>query len=141
MIVLILCLPVYENHRHFLVWEHVVSANVSATALNRLPWYFSLFLFVYVNVCLPVIEKHNHFSGLKSHHRNLLFLIFCFVFSLVHYYYDVFLLFQTNIIITQDRINCIQNTKENWLVLFWSTPCQIMEVLRPKTGNPMEIWF
>ena len=32
--IIILCLPVNENHKHYIVWEHVLSANGTATALN-----------------------------------------------------------------------------------------------------------
>ena len=48
-----LCLPVHEKHKHFLVWDHVVSAHGSAhgsaTALNRESLGVFLFLFVYIN--------------------------------------------------------------------------------------------
>ena len=71
---------------------------------------------------------------MKSHHYNLLFFVFCFVFILVYYYCYVFPMFQTNYIITQDQINFLYNTKENWWVLFGSMSCQIMELLRPKRG-------
>ena len=30
--VLILCIPVHEKNKHFLVWEHVVLAQEAATA-------------------------------------------------------------------------------------------------------------
>ena len=46
-----------------------------------------------------------------------------------------------NVIMAQEQINCIQNTEENWWVLIRRTLCQIMEQLRPTTGNPLEIYF
>ena len=47
LFILILCIPVYEKHKQFLVWEHVVSAQEAATALNR--ENVSFFIFVYIN--------------------------------------------------------------------------------------------
>ena len=47
LFILILCIPVHENHEHFLVWEHVVSDQEAATALNR--GKKSFFIFVYIN--------------------------------------------------------------------------------------------
>ena len=35
LFILILCIPVHEKNKHFLVWENVVSAHGAATALNR----------------------------------------------------------------------------------------------------------
>ena len=48
---------------------------------------------------------------------------------------------QTNPIMKQNQINCLLNTKENWWVLFGSTSCQLIDMLQPKTGNPIAIWF
>ena len=50
-------------------------------------------------------------------------------------------MFQKNIIVTQEKINFMHNNKEDWWVLFGSMLCQIMEQLRPKTGNPLAIYF
>ena len=50
-------------------------------------------------------------------------------------------MFQTNIIMTQDQINCLHNTKYELLVLLKRKLCQIMEWLRPKTRNPLEIFL
>ena len=50
-------------------------------------------------------------------------------------------MFQKNIIVTQEKINFMHNNKEDWWVLFGSMMCQIMEQLRPKTGNPLAIYF
>ena len=43
-------LPVHEDHKHYIVWAHVVSVNGSATALNResLCIFFSLFILFFV---------------------------------------------------------------------------------------------
>ena len=35
LFILILCITVHEKHKHFLVWEHVVSAQEADMALNR----------------------------------------------------------------------------------------------------------
>ena len=43
----------------------------------------------------------------------------------------------TNIIMTSEKINCLHNTKEDWWLLLRRTFCQLMEQLRPKTGNPL----
>ena len=51
-----------------------------------------------------------------------------------------FLMFQTNIIMAQDHINCLHNTKEHWLVFLGRTLCKLMGKLRPETGNPLEIF-
>ena len=42
---------------------------------------------------------------------------------------------------TQDQINGLHNTNGYWRVLFGSMLCQIMEQIRPKTGNPLAIVF
>ena len=47
LFILMLCIPVHEYHRHFFVWDHVVSAQEAATAKNREK--FSYFLFVYID--------------------------------------------------------------------------------------------
>ena len=47
LFILILYIPVYEKYKHFLVWEHVVSAQEAVTSLNR--ENFSFVLFVYIN--------------------------------------------------------------------------------------------
>ena len=47
LFIIILCIPVHEKHNCFLVWEHVVSAQESAMALNR--ENFSFFLFAYID--------------------------------------------------------------------------------------------
>ena len=50
-----LFLPVHKKHKHFIVWEHVVSAHGSATTLNResfgMFFCFSLFILI---LCLIV---------------------------------------------------------------------------------------
>ena len=51
---IMLCLPVNEKHKHFLVWEHVVSAHVAATSLNRESldiFFVSLCLFYFMSSC------------------------------------------------------------------------------------------
>ena len=45
LFILILCLPFHEKHKHFLVWEHFVSAHGEATALNKESIFVSLCLF------------------------------------------------------------------------------------------------
>ena len=54
-----LFLPVHENHKHFIVWEHVVSAHWEATALNResIGMFFCFYLFTLI-LCLPFYENH-----------------------------------------------------------------------------------
>ena len=56
-----LCLPVYENHKYCLVWEHVVSVHGSDTALNRkfLGIFFCFYLFVLI-LFRPINTKHKH---------------------------------------------------------------------------------
>ena len=46
-------------------------------------------------------------------------------------------MFQTNIIMTQEYINWLYNTEEEWWLLLGRTLYQLMEQLRPKTGNPL----
>ena len=48
-------------------------------------------------------------------------------------------MFQKNIIMKQDHINFLHNTKEDWLVLIERVLCQLMEQILPKTGNTLEI--
>ena len=61
LFILILCLPVHENHKHFLVWERFVSAHGAATALNKESLVF-LFLFVYIkNIVFLFIKSINIF--------------------------------------------------------------------------------
>ena len=50
-------------------------------------------------------------------------------------------MYQKNVIMTQDQINYLHSTKEDWWVFLGSTLCKIMEQLRPKTGNPLGIFF
>ena len=65
-----------------------------------------------------------------------------FVFGFyIFYYCYVFLMFQTNVIMAQNQINFLNKTNEYWLVFLGRTFCQIMEQLRPKIGNPLEIYF
>ena len=59
----------------------------------------------------------------------------------IFYYCYVFLMFQTNVIMAQNQINFLNKTNEYWLVFLGRTFCQIMEQLRPKIGNPLEIYF
>ena len=47
LFILISYVPVNKKHKHFLVWEHVVSDREAATALNR--ENLSFFLFVYID--------------------------------------------------------------------------------------------
>ena len=35
LFIIILFIPVHEIHKHFLVWDHVVSPQEASTALNR----------------------------------------------------------------------------------------------------------
>ena len=61
LFILILCIPVHEKHKRFLVREHAVSAHGAATALKRESlgiFCFSLFILI---LCLPVHENHKHF--------------------------------------------------------------------------------
>ena len=122
-------------------WENVLSAHWVATALNRESLgcflVFSLFILI---LCLSVHEKHKHFR-VETPPPQPLLSHFVLVSLCVYYYYYVFLMFQKNLIMKQYRINCMHNTKDNLWVLFGSTLCQPMELLRPKTGNPLEIWF
>ena len=78
---------------------------------------------------------------MKFHHHHFTFPSFIFGFSLCLLSSLCFLMFQRNIIMTHDQINCLHNTNETWRVLFGSTLCQHMELLQPKTGNPLKIWF
>ena len=55
--ILILFIPVHENHKHFLVWENIVSAQEAATDLNRENSYS--FLFVYINFIFLFIKCIN----------------------------------------------------------------------------------
>ena len=67
--------------------------------------------------------------------------IFLFGSSLFYYYY-VFLIIK-NLIMEQDQINFLHHKKEDCWVLFGITLCNLMDLLQPKTGNPLEIifWF
>ena len=47
----------------------------------------------------------------------------------------------TNLIMIKDKISYLYNINEDWWVLLWIMLCQIMDQLRPKTGNPLEIYF
>ena len=47
-------------------------------------------------------------------------------------------MFQKNLIMTQYQINFLHNKKDYWQVLPGGTLCQLMEQIRPKTGNPLE---
>ena len=43
---------------------------------------------------------------------------------------------------TQEKIDFLQNTKENWRLLLGRVFCQLVEQLRPKMGNPLAFfWF
>ena len=65
----------------------------------------------------------------------------CFGLSMFYYYYD-FLMFQTNLIMTQYQIYCLHNTKDFWLVLIGGTLCLLFDQVRPKTGDLSQIfWF
>ena len=46
-----------------------------------------------------------------------------------------------NLILTQENINCLHNTMEDWQVLIGSTLYQLMERIQPKIGNPLAISF
>ena len=46
-----------------------------------------------------------------------------------------------NNIMAQYHINGLHNTKEGWWVLPGRILCQLMEQLRPKTGNTLKIYF
>ena len=48
----------HERHKHFLLFEHVVSAQEASTALNR--ENSSFFPFVYIILCLPFHKMHKH---------------------------------------------------------------------------------
>ena len=53
LFILILCLPVREKNKNFLVWEHVVSAYGAYTDLNRESLeFFCFYLFFFVSPCL-----------------------------------------------------------------------------------------
>ena len=116
LFIFILFPPVYEKHKILLVWEHIVSVHGAATTKNREFLGLFLFLFLYINFMSSCSRRAKTFSGLKSHHHSPLSLIFCFVFIRVYYYYYyyyVFLVFQKNIIMIQDSINCLHDKKEN----------------------------
>ena len=52
-------IPIHEKHQHFLVWEHILSDQEAATALNREKLItISLFIFI---LYLPFHEMHKHF--------------------------------------------------------------------------------
>ena len=105
------------------------------------PLVFFLFLFVYIDFMPYYSWKASTFSGLKCHCHHLFSLIFCLVYLRVYYYCYIIIMFKKNLIMTQDHIDCLQNLKNKCLVLFGSTLCQIMELLQPKTGNTLKIWF
>ena len=50
-------------------------------------------------------------------------------------------MFQTNLIVAQDQINCLQNTKEYFLVMLGRTLFQIKDQIQLKTGNPLANLF
>ena len=52
-----------------------------------------------------------------------------FVFSLF-YHYDVFLIFQTNIIMSHDNFNYMHNTNKEFWLLLESTLCRLIELIR-----------
>ena len=56
----IFCLPVHENYKHYLVWDHVVTDHGEATALNMESLNIFLFIFVYIILCLPFHENYKH---------------------------------------------------------------------------------
>ena len=56
-----LCITVIEKYKHFLVWEHIVSAHGAATALNRENPGFLFFSLFKLILCLPFNETHKHF--------------------------------------------------------------------------------
>ena len=94
-----------------------MSARGEATALNReslgIFFCFSLNILIYVLLLMKSITIFR----VEIPPPQPPFLIFCFVFFLVYYdfyFYYVFLMFKTNIIMTQDQINYLKNTKENW---------------------------
>ena len=65
-----------------------------------------------------------------------------FFVSLCFYYYYILLVFLKNLIITQDDINCLHNTKKGWRLLLGIILYQLMEQIRPKIGISLVIvWF
>ena len=52
-------------------------------------------------------------------------------------------MFESTIIMAKDQINCLHNTNEYWLGLLQILFYQLMDQLRTKMGNPLEIsfWF
>ena len=61
LFILTLCINVHEKHKHFLVWDRIVSAHGAATDLSREFLGIFVFLFVYINLFLPVNGKHKYF--------------------------------------------------------------------------------
>ena len=166
LFILILWIPVHEMHKHVLVWEQVVSTQEAATALNREallsfslfvlilcltfhhmhkhvmfgstlcylmdqirtltgnPLVFFCFLLIILILCIPVHEMHKHFlvweHGVSYQEASialnkgggisfsLFILIFCLPFHEIHKHF-----------------------------MFGITLCQIMEQIRPLTGNPL----
>ena len=49
-------------------------------------------------------------------------------------------MFQTDLIMAQDKIHCRHNKKEDCRVLFGSTLRQLMDQVQPKTGNPLDFF-
>ena len=50
-------------------------------------------------------------------------------------------MFQTNYIMAQENISYLYNKKEYWLVLLEIKLFQLMDKLRPKTGNPLAFFW
>ena len=124
----------------YCLWERCVSSWISYGLKRGIPGYFfgfSLFLLVFMSYCS---WKSSTCSGLESHHHNLFSMICFLVYICLYYYYYVFLMFTKNIIMAQDQINYMNNTKEYWWVLLGIKFCQLIEHLRPKQGNPLSFF-
>ena len=85
-----------------------VSSRISYRLKQVIPWHFIysyLFILMYVFLFIKIITSLRVEIPPLQHP----FLHFCFVFLLIYYYYYVLTMFQTNLIMTQDQINCLQN--------------------------------
>ena len=110
------------------LWERLVRSLSSYGLKQGISWTFFCFSLFNLILCLSVHEKHKQFrvdiplpQPILRHFllgfSPCLLLLLCFP--------NV----SKNLIMTQDKINCLHNTKENWWALFESTLCQLMELL------------